>query len=107
LVNGEIPGCVPADDYAVMKNPRIVVSPGMSLKAFIDQALTELDELHVANRKPFPPATAGNYTTTTRIVGADGTDQTYVEFRYRIEDHHEEPARPLPVIVDAPPRAEV
>ncbi|MFJ7212894.1 hypothetical protein [Amycolatopsis sp. NPDC098790] len=107
LVNGEIPGCVPADDYAVMKNPRIVVSPGMSLKAFIDQALTELDELYVANRKPLPPATAGNYTTTTRIVGADGTDQTYVEFRYRIEDHHEEPARPLPVIVDAPPRAEV
>jgi hypothetical protein len=107
LLNGEIPGCVPAADYDVMKNPRIVVSPGMPLTAFIDQALAELDELYVANRKPLPPATTGNYTTTTRIVGVDGTDQTYVDFRYRIEAHHEEPVRPLSVIADAPPRTEV
>ncbi|WP_209440758.1 hypothetical protein [Amycolatopsis thermoflava] len=107
LLNAEIPGCAPADDYAVTDNPRIVVSPGMPLAAFIDQALTELDQLYVANRKPLPPATRGNYTTTTRIVGVDGADQTYVDFRYRIEAHHEEPDRPLPRIADAPPRAEV
>jgi hypothetical protein len=107
LKGGEIPGCEPADDYDDMKNPRIIVSPGMPLTDFIDQALTELDELYVANRKPLQPATAGTYTTTTRIIGANGTDQTYVDCRYRIEAHHEEPSRSLTRIVDAPARAEV
>ncbi|MFJ6677435.1 hypothetical protein ACIQMJ_40585 [Actinosynnema sp. NPDC091369] len=102
LLGGRVPGCVPADGYAVMKNPRIVVNPGMPLTAFVDQTLTELDQLSVANRKPLPPASKGDYTTTTRIIGVDGTDQTYVDFHYRIQAHHEEPVGPLPVIGDAP-----
>ena len=107
LQGGEIPGCAPADDYDDMKNPRIVVKPGMPLTDFVDQALTELDELHLANRKPLQSATAGIYTTTTRVVGVDGTDQTYVDFRYHIEDHHEESNRPLTRIVDAPALSEL
>ncbi|MFD9702119.1 hypothetical protein [Lentzea sp. NPDC059081] len=107
LKSGEIPGCEPADDYDEMKNPRIVVNAGMPLTDFIDQALADLDELHVIGRNPLPPATEGTYSTTTRVIGADGTDETYVDFRYHIEAHHEESAGPLTRIVDAPSRAEV
>ncbi len=103
----KIPGCRAVDDqdqgggYGL-----IAVDPGMPLPAFIDGFLRELDDLHRAKQRLSPTAGAGQYTTTTRIPGADGRRQLYLDARHQILPHHLSTGQTLPAVRDAPPLAE-
>ncbi|MFJ8277281.1 hypothetical protein ACIRA2_08290 [Streptomyces griseoviridis] len=101
LRSGQIPGCSavdgPADELG-----RITVDPGMPLPDFVDGFLRELDELHSARSRALTPAEAGPHTTTTSVPGADGRQQTFVDFHYDIRPHHLDTGHPVPQVLDAP-----
>ncbi|KEF17063.1 hypothetical protein DF18_31550 [Streptomyces rimosus] len=101
LRSGEIPGCSAVDDEEG-KAGQIVVDPGMPLPDFVDSFLHDLDMLHAARNRVLPPAEAGRHTTTTRVPGRDGRQQTFVDFHYEIRPHHLAPGHSVPAVRDAP-----
>ncbi|MFC0038382.1 hypothetical protein [Actinomadura rayongensis] len=105
LESNAVAGCTAAADYK--QSGEITVDPGMPLPDFVDRALRDLDVLHAATRRSLPPAVTGLHTTTTRVPGPRGFDQTFVDFRYEIRTHHLAPDVPLAVVADAPARDEL
>lgn len=104
LRGGAVSGCRLGEDYQDGVGGRIVVDAGMPLAAFVDAALDELDDLHAARRRCRRPATApGTYQTSIRVPGVPGTDDRYVEFRFELQPHHQDPGGPLPEVADSPP----
>ncbi|MFI0418822.1 hypothetical protein [Spongiactinospora sp. 9N601] len=103
LQSGDIPGCTADEHYKEEKNGRIQIDPGMPLTAFIDRVLRELDDLYAQSRRALPVARAGVHTTSTRVPGPGGSDQTFVDFRVELQPHHQQRNHTLPRVEDAPP----
>ncbi|MEV4173837.1 hypothetical protein [Nonomuraea sp. NPDC049709] len=106
LDEAAIAGCEPAEDYPKEEaddDAKILVDPGMPLTAFIDKHLADLDAWYVESRRELPIGRPGAHYATLRMPGLDGTSETFIDFAFELQPHHEEPARSLPRIEDAPP----
>lgn len=106
LHEAAIVGCETGEDYTregATDDAKILVDPGMPLTAFIDKHLADLDACYAESRRELPVARQGSHYTTLRMPGLDGTSETFVDFEFGLQPHHEEPARNLPRIEDAPP----
>lgn len=100
--SGQIPGCTAIDDEGAGGRGRILVDPGVPLPDFVDGFLRELDELYAAKSRVLQGAEAGPHMTTTRVLGPDGRQQTFVDLHYDIRPHHLDCGQPIPVVRDAP-----
>ncbi|MEV4252727.1 hypothetical protein AB0J52_06110 [Spirillospora sp. NPDC049652] len=99
LIDGEIPGCAPAEFFK--EDGRVLAGPPEELRRFIDQLLDELDRLHVERPRDLRAAETGLHTATARFHSP--ADSGFTELRFEIRSHHAEPPRSLPSIETAPP----
>ncbi|MBA9056823.1 hypothetical protein [Streptomyces murinus] len=101
LGSGQIPGCSAIDDGKDERS-RILVDPGMPMTEFVDGFLRQLDDLFRQKPRVLQTARTGPHTTTTRVTGPDGRQQTFVDFHYEIRSHHADPGHPIPSVRDSP-----
>ncbi|WP_214104480.1 hypothetical protein [Acrocarpospora catenulata] len=106
LDEASIAGCEPDEDFVREESKddaKILVDPGMPLTAFIDKHLADLDAWYAESRRELSVAQPGTHYATLRMPGLDGAAETFVDFEFELQSHHEEPTRNLPRIEDAPP----
>ena len=94
-----IPGCTAAEDIA---GPgAIAVRTGMSLTAYVDEALDLLDRLEARRNRVLPTAVEGHYITSTPVPDRRSSGAAFATFHYEIRAHHLAIEPPPPKIVDA------